>query len=308
MSVLAGGAFDAAGLSAWERAGKRFQHRGQRIFLSAAEHGGGSGTLLCIHGFPSASFDWQPLWPALTPRFATLLAPDMIGFGLSDKPRRYHYSIFDQADLHEALLRSRGVRRVHILAHDYGDTVAQELLARHEDRLAAGDDTLRIESLCLLNGGLFPETHRPLRIQTLLLTPLGALISRLMSERGFMPKFAAIFGPDTQPTTAELRLFWSLLRREHGERNLHRLIRYIPERQANRARWVGALQATRVPLRLINGALDPISGAHMAERYRQLIPNPDVILLPRIGHYPQVEAPAAVVAALFAFHDRLASS
>ena len=42
----------------------------------------------------------------------------------------YNYSIFDQADIMETLLRKLNVGAVHILAHDYGDTVAQELIAR----------------------------------------------------------------------------------------------------------------------------------------------------------------------------------
>ena len=55
-------------------------------------------------------------------------------------------------------------------------------------------------------------------------------------------------------------------------------------------RWVGALLQSDVPLRLVDGALDPVSGAHLAERYRELVPNPDVVLLPDVGHYPQLEA------------------
>ena len=51
------------------------------------------------------------------------------------------------------------------------------------------------------------------------------------------------------------------------------------------------LQQTSVPIRLINGVDDPISGIHMAERYIEIIPNPDVVLLENVAHYPQVEAP-----------------
>ncbi|MGL1585796.1 hypothetical protein ACSTHB_23480, partial [Vibrio parahaemolyticus] len=90
--------------------------------------------------------------------------------------------------------------RFHLLAHDYGDTVAQELIARHEERAARGDDSLQLVSVVLLNGGLFPETHRATRVQKLLQTPLGPLISRLMGERSFGERFAAVFGPDTQPS------------------------------------------------------------------------------------------------------------
>ncbi|MDB5986913.1 MAG: alpha/beta hydrolase [Nevskia sp.] len=291
----------------WRETGQRFAYRGQPIFWQSGGDGGDGDVLLCIHGFPSASWDWHKIWPGLCARFARVIAADMIGFGWSAKPRNYPYSIFDQADLHEILLREQGVRRFHILAHDYGDTVAQELLARHQERRARGDASLVIESICLLNGGLFPETHRPRLVQKLLLTPFGALIAAAMNPRSFSRSFTAVFGPQTQPSAQELQQFWQLLEYNGGSRLMHRLIHYIPERRANRPRWVGALQTTQVPLCTINGPLDPVSGAHMVERYRELVPNADVVSLPGIGHYPQVEAAAAVLQAYLDFLTRCAA-
>ena len=86
---------------------------------------------------------------------------------------------------------------------------------------------------------------------------------------------------------------------------MHRLIRYMPERRVNRERWVTAMQATAVPLRVIDGAVDPISGAHMVARYRELIAKPDTVLLEGIGHYPQTEAPDQVLAHYLQFRQRL---
>lgn len=289
----------------WRDSGRRFSHGGHDIFWQAGGSGGEGKTLLCIHGFPTASWDWSAVWSELCRRFARVLAPDMIGFGWSSKPRRYAYSVFDQADLHENLLRQQGIVRFHVLAHDYGDTVAQELLARQAEREARGDASLVLASVCLLNGGLFPETHRARRVQKLLLTPLGPLLAAAMNERSFARSFSAVFGKQTRPSVAELHQFWQLLSHEHGQRNAHRLIRYIPERRANRARWVGALQTTKVPLCLVNGPADPISGAHMVKRYRELVPKPEVILLPGIGHYPQVEDPEGTLNALWCFHQHL---
>jgi pimeloyl-ACP methyl ester carboxylesterase len=88
---------------------------------------------------------------------------------------------------------------------------------------------------------------------------------------------------------------------------MHRLIRYMPEREAQRERWVAAMQRCGLPLRVIDGAADPISGAHMVARYRQLIPAPDTVLLDDIGHYPQDEAPELVLEHYLAFRQRLAS-
>jgi pimeloyl-ACP methyl ester carboxylesterase len=65
------------------------------------------------------------------------------------------------------------------------------------------------------------------------------------------------------------------------------------------------MQFTKVPMRLINGSTDPVSGEHLAACYEALVPDPDVVRLPGIGHYPQVEAPEAVLEAFLAFHAAL---
>ena len=288
---------------AWREAGRVHVHRGHQFFyIEQAREPGADTALLLIHGFPTSSWDWHGIWDELGTRFPRVIALDMMGFGFSSKPYDYRYSILDQADLHEALLAHLGVKRVHLLAHDYGDTVAQELLARHLER---GHGAVpRIESCVLLNGGLFPETHRARAVQKLLLTPLGPLLSRLMSRRSFDKSFSAVFGANTRPSAQELDEFWGLIRRDGGNRIMHKLIGYMPERIAHRERWVGALQKTRVPLRVIDGADDPVSGAHMVARYRELIPNPDTVLLPGIGHYPQVEDPQGVLKAFFEFHSK----
>jgi pimeloyl-ACP methyl ester carboxylesterase len=293
-------------LDEWKRKGAPFDHHGHRIFHRVGGNPRNRPALLCIHGFPTASWDWHAVWDALVSRFACVVAPDMIGFGFSDKPRPYPYSVSEQADLHEALLRQLGVRRVHVLAHDLGVTVAQELLARADERLARNDDTLVLESICLLNGALFPESHRPTWVQRLMAGPLGPVAVRFVDERSFGRSLSAVFGPDTQPSRETLRALWALVSENAGHRLAPVLLGYIAERQRHRERWVGALQRTRVPLRLVDGLHDPVSGAHLAARYRELVPDPDVVELPGIGHYPQLEAPGAVVDALFAFQDRVA--
>ncbi|MGF0335229.1 Pimeloyl-ACP methyl ester carboxylesterase [Pseudomonas sp. NFACC19-2] len=253
--------------------------------------------LLLIHGFPSASWDWHRLWAPLAERYR-LIACDMLGFGYSAKPRGHAYSLLEQADLQQALLAHLGERRpVHVLAHDYGDSVAQELIARRQE------GQLQLASCVFLNGGLFPETHHPVRVQKLLLGPLGPLIGRLFSRRKLAQSFARIFGPHTQASEAELDALWQLVAYNNGPAVMHRLIRYMPERRQQRQRWVTAMQATTLPMRVIDGAFDPISGAHMVARYRELIADADTVLLDGIGHYPQLEAPAAVLEHYLQFRD-----
>lgn len=284
-------------LCVWRKHSRTFVFRGHSIRYWTAGQG---EPLLLIHGFPTASWDWHYLWQPLAQRYR-VIACDMLGFGDSAKPLNHSYSLLEQADLQQALLADLQIEQpIHVLAHDYGDSVAQELLARHYEQ------RIEVASCVFLNGGLFPETHRPVLMQKLLLSPLGWMIGRAFNRDGLVKSFRHIFGPQTGPSESELDDFWSLIETHRGPRIMHKLIGYIPERRVQRDRWVAAMQRDEVPLRVIDGEVDPISGAHMVERYRQLIADADTVLLPGIGHYPQIEAPVQVLKHYLAFRDRLA--
>ena len=80
--------------------------------------------------------------------------------------------------------------------------------------------------------------------------------------------------------------------------DLHRQIRYIEDRRENAERWTQVLQTTDVPLTFVWGMLDPVSGAHMAERIRERLPDAPFTALEDVAHWPPLEAPERVVAAL----------
>jgi pimeloyl-ACP methyl ester carboxylesterase len=284
-------------LSDWKREGRSFSFEGHRIFYR--DEGAGD-VLLCLHGFPTSSWDWSRLWPQLIPRFR-VVALDLLGYGFSDKPSRHVYSLLEQATLTERLMESLGITRLHVLSHDFGVSVVQELLARQLEHEEAGGTGLVLRSSCFLNGGLFPEVYQPRLIQRLLASPVGPLVSRLVTQRSFERSFSAVFGERTRPSKQELKEFWEVITHNGGSRIAHRQIRFMEDRLRYRERWTGALQRTRVPLRMVNGAADPVSGAHMAARYRELVPHPDIVSLEGIGHYPMVEAPQAVLEALISF-------
>ena len=276
----------------WREQGECLDYRSHQVFYRA----GGCAdapVLLLIHGFPTCSWDWHKVWDALAPHFH-LVALDLIGFGFSDKPRHHDYSIRDQAQLCLALLDHLNLDRVHLFAHDYGDTVAQELMA-----LAGEGGFPHIESVVLLNGGLFPETHHALLVQKLLMSPVGFLVSKLFSFRKFKRNMDAICAVNID--AGELETYWHLMNHNNGLAVIPKLIRYMQERRDNRERWVGALQQAGYPVGLINGIDDPISGGHMVERYRQIVSEDDIVELAGVGHYPQVEAPGAVLEVAFAF-------
>ncbi|AOP32757.1 alpha/beta hydrolase [Leptospira tipperaryensis] len=280
-------------LQEWKQTGSYYSYQNWKIFFK--EEGKGEHLLL-IHGFPTASLDWEKIWKPLSKKYR-LIASDLLGFGFSSKPS-IDYSIFLQADIIESLLAEKGIQEVNILAHDLGDTVAQELLARFIERKKSKKKGLKIKRIILLNGGIFPESHRPRFIQKLLHSPIGWILSRLMNRKSFQKSFSAVFGKNTKPSQEELDQFWDLVFSDGGTKIAHLLIRYIQERKLYRERWVGAILNSPIPIRMINGVDDPVSGAHLVERYRELSPKADIIELKEIGHYPQVEAPNAVLKAI----------
>jgi len=286
-------------LESWQKSGEYFDHNGLKIFYHLTRPS--DEVLLCLHGFPTSSFDYHKVWDALTAKFP-VLAFDMVGYGFSAKPHEFGYTTFDQVDVLEELLKHLKIKRVHILAHDYGNTITQELLARAEEKRS----DFEIGSICFLNGALFPETHRPILAQKLLISPAGALFGSFIPDRAFKRGLASIFGPGTKPTEPELDDFVRVFNFNYGKRVAHKLIRYMTERARYRVRWVPPLQRMTQPFRFINGLADPVSGRHLVERFREVVPNQtDIVELEDIGHFPHFEVPEIVLEKYFEFYSNL---
>ena len=170
-----------SGIQDWWSDGERVELGADGRHLFVRRMGAGPSMTL-LHGFPSSSHDWAKVAPALAERHS-LLMPDFLGFGASDKPPEHDYSLHEQADLVEALWARDGVTATIVVAHDYAVSVAQELLARRADGALSVD----LQAVHLLNGGLYPDVHRPQPIQLALLDrEQGPQISALATEELFV--------------------------------------------------------------------------------------------------------------------------
>ena len=277
----------AADFDAFAARAQTFTHDG--LAQSYTDLGKG-GPILLLHGYPTWSYDWVDVIPALAQRHR-VIAPDWVGYGLSDKPAR-HVPVGEQIDRLEALLEHLGVGRFHLVAHDYGATCAQEMLSR--EALAT-----RVVSLTLLNGGVVYEAYRPTRTQRLLLTPLGPVLSRLLGEGRLRAKLDAVRGVPL--TDAQWAAQWAGMSAQNGVRKSHLLQRYINERTEHHERWEAAVRRYTGPVQLIWGPLDPISGARVLAPLREQLPDARVVELPGIGHFVPDEAPDAVAEAIMEF-------
>jgi pimeloyl-ACP methyl ester carboxylesterase len=281
-------------IESWWAAGERIPVRlGDAERRVWARRTGSGPPMTLLHGFPSSSHDYAGIAGALAERH-TLLLLDFLGFGASDKPVEHEYSLHEQADLVEAVWRALGVDATIVVGHDYAVSVTQELLARR----AGGTLEVDLVSVHLLNGGLYPDIHRPEPVQTALLDPdQGPALSAALNEELLRGALAPTLGPHLDPGEIAPDM-WRGLDRDGGGRLLHRLIRYILDRRTHEQRWVTALETTDVPLSFVWGMLDPISGAHMADRIRERLPDAPFLAMDDVGHWPPLEAPERVAAAL----------
>ncbi len=284
----------------WQDSGAYFSFKESNIFYKRTPDSD-KPKLLLIHGFPTCSWDYYKVWDRLSEKF-DLITLDFLGYGLSDKPKLKKYSTHLQADIVESLLEYLNINSCHVLAHDFGDTVFQELLARDLER---SNDQKIYQSAVLLNGGILPEFHHPRPIQKVLLSPFGILITPLLSKSLVRRNLTQVFGKDTPPSDFEIDQLYSMLTRKGGKYVFHKLIRYLNDRRTYAQRWTSSLQNAEIPLAMINGHLDPVSGKHLVDAVRVKIPNMIICDLPDIGHFPQIEAPVRVLDAFFDFHAKL---
>ncbi|MFD8229109.1 alpha/beta fold hydrolase [Streptomyces massasporeus] len=283
-------------LGEWIAGGRRLVVRGSghEHTLFVRQDGPEDGRpVTLLHGFPTSSHDWAGVVPPLTENGCRVTTLDLLGFGESDKPRHHAYSLLEQADLVQAVWKRLEIGTTALVAHDYGVSVAQELLAR---------DSSRISSMAWLNGGLYADLHRPVLVQRLLHSKLGPLLARAMTERRFHTSMRRVLARPVPDWV--LHDMWLSIARADGQLLAPRLLRYIDERRQYGTRWSDAHEHYPGPTLFVWGPADPISGAHVIARIRQRMPHAAVTELagpPPVGHYPQVESPHEVAAALVGF-------
>jgi pimeloyl-ACP methyl ester carboxylesterase len=286
-------------VNAWRERGRSEEFRGRRVHVFGR---GGRGPLfVLLHGFPSSSYDWRLLLEEENEH--AVLAPDFLGFGLSEKPRDHDYTLHWQADLVEELIRRRAAEpvadagdpsQVFLVAHDMGTSVATELLARDLE----GALEMNLAGVLLFNGSMVQGAASPTLAQRILRSPFGPVFSRLSSERFFRSQFGSVFSPSHPLTDEEAEDQWSLICAGGGRTLNHKTIRYMDERFRHAERWHGALRDWPGRLQLAWGMEDPVATTAVLDAVRALRPQAPLEELPGLGHYPQIEDPARLNATL----------
>ncbi len=249
--------------------------------------GGQGPVLVLLHGIAGSSRSWVPVMELLDEDF-TVIAPDLIGHGLSAKPVG-DYSLGSFANWTRDLLDVMNIGQATIVGQSFGGGVALQFAYQFPERC---------ERLVLIDsGGLGRDVNWVLRLVTLpgseVVMPVlfPPFVARLGDQ---VARLATRFGVDNATATELWESYRSLTDTE-TRRAFVRTIRSVIDPGGQ---TVGAgdrlYLAERIPVLIVWGERDRIIPASHAYEAKRAIPHSRLEILPGVGHFPQVEQPAAL--------------
>ena len=258
--------------------------------LHYLDEGAGDPVLL-LHGEPTWSFLWRRLIPPLAAR-RRVVAPDLLGFGRSDKPTDAGWYSYDRhVDTIARLVSELGLERLTVVVHDWGGPIGMRLAVEHEER---------VERLVILDtgiGGGSAPSETWLRFRAVVRELGGALdIGRLVAAgtaQGLADDVRA--GYDAPFPTAESKA---------GALAFPELVPTDPAHPSAAAmlRVRDALMRWRKPVLVVWGAEDAVLPPAVAARFVELLPNAQgPVLLAGASHFLQEDRPDELAAAILAF-------
>lgn len=243
---------------------------------------GADEAVVFVHGNPGPAEDWRRL-VARTGAFARAIAPDMPGYGAADKPDHFDHTVEGYARHLDGIVETLGVRRAHLVLHDFGCPWGLTWAVAHPDAFA---------SVTLLNSGVMPgyRWHYLARIWRTL--GLGEAFMRT----GTLPAMRLFLrhgNPRGLPIDVVRRMY-----RDYKDPGVQfavlRLYRATDDRAVSSMHLQARLRALDRPALVIWGARDPYLPVRYAHRQAETFPHVEVVTLADSGHWPMIDNPVAV--------------
>jgi haloalkane dehalogenase len=247
--------------------------------------------ILFVHGTPTWSFEYRHLIRALAGRFRCV-APDHLGFGLSERPPHFAYRPEDHAAVLAEFVERLNLTNVTLVVHDFGGPIGLPL--------AIATPT-RVTRVAILNSWMWafdddPEMTRKAGIA-------GGALGRWLyrhanfSLRVIMP---SAYGRRGALTPAIHRQYLDVFRDKQARVDvLHALARALKgSRDFYADLWRRADRLKDVPVLIVWGLKDSAFKPSLLAKWRGRLPHATVVELPAAGHWPHEEAPEAVIDAI----------
>ena len=254
--------------------------------------------LSLVHGFPTCSIDWFDVAQRLSDRFRVCLI-DFPGYGFSDKPRSWGYSLQRDAELLDHYLAEVvGAQSAVMVAHDRGDSVA----LIHAANAKNGKARVQLDHLMLSNANVFLPLSNLTDAQRIMLHN-PEFLEQLTPEMLAAGMGAVTFSPPRGPEDPEVQALAATFAHADGVKVLHETIQYLIERSVDEESWLRSVAATQLPTTLIWGIYDRVSPPRVAtyvwHEYLMFKPGRNAIyLIPGANHYVQNDRPDAFVQAV----------
>jgi pimeloyl-ACP methyl ester carboxylesterase len=249
---------------------------------------GAGAPLLLLHGLGASSYSWRFAVSEFA-RDYEVFVPDFPGFGRSEKPWDFDYSI---AGLHAwllALMDQLGLKRARMAGNSMGGVIAL---------WTAAETPERVERMALFGTPAYPE-NRPRALWPLGWPVLGRVFEAAMGETSLRWIARTTFVDQTKVTEEMIAEYGEPLKTAAGRRAVAEFIRHaIPPDHRER---VKRYKTMTTPALVLVGESDQMVGPKGAERLARDLPNATYVCLDRCGHAPQEDAPERVNAILREF-------
>jgi pimeloyl-ACP methyl ester carboxylesterase len=254
--------------------------------------------LVLVHGFPTSSVDWFEVAERLSDRYR-VCAMDFPGYGFSDKPLGWGYSLARDAEVLEHYIGEvLGLESMIMLAHDRGSSVAMI-------HTTSGGSRVRLDHLFLTNGNIFLPLSNLTQAQRLMLDPETgpALLAQATPEQLAAGMGQTTYTPARGPDDPEIQALTAIFSHGEGLKVLHETIQYLVERSQDEDAWLRALAALDVPTTFVWGVYDAVSPprviSYVWNEYMMKKPGRNSLyFVPDANHYLQNDQPDALVEVL----------
>lgn len=262
--------------------------------LSYLDEGAGP-TVLFAHGTPTWSFEWRHLVRALAPTHRCV-APDHLGFGLSDQPRGADYSPEAHARRFAAFADELGLDDVTLVVHDFGGPIAlpwalssgkvRRLVVLSSWMWSFADDPVMQKRARLAGGRVMRWLYRWANASLRLLTP-SVYGDRRKLTRAIHGQYLAPF----RERWARGEVLWALARALDGSAAHYDSL------------WQRRAALASIPTTIVWGMKDGAFRPSMLQKWREAVPHAEIVELAGAGHWPHEEEPE-LVAEAFRAHDQ----
>jgi pimeloyl-ACP methyl ester carboxylesterase len=254
--------------------------------------------IVLVHGFPTSSLDWFEVAHRLRDRYR-VCAMDFPGFGFSEKPLGWGYSLARDAEVLEHYIAEvLGLESMTMFAHDRGSSVA----LIHATTIASAT---RLDHLLLSNANIFLPMSNLTPAQRMMLDPeVGpAALAAGTPEQLAVGVGQAVYFPPRVVGDPEVEGLTAIFSTDHGMVVLHETIQYLVERAEDETSWLEALAGMDVPTTFVWGVYDTVAPprvvSYVWDHFMMTKPGRNALYyVPDAGHYLQCDQPDSVVEVL----------